>query len=223
MTMRVRTAAAGKSVTVHGEGAIDFQDGESNMTVRAGDQRIEQRVADQVLYQKLPAGQTKRVPGNKPWISIDLKKVASQGGSGTDQGLGDPAESAAFAKGITDKDVKKVGTTTIDGANTSQYRVTVDVTKLPNGASLQRQVGSTVPMDLWVDDDGRIRRQQVDMTVKGSAGKGGSTTGAASEQAKVRMLIEYGDFGTDVEADKPPASQTADMTDRLLKQNQQQS
>lgn len=39
----------------------------------------------------------------------------------------------------------------------------------------------------------------------------------------VRTLVEYGDFGPDVEADKPPASQTADMTDRVLKQNEQQS
>lgn len=223
MTMRVRTSAAGKSVTAHGRGAIDFQDGESSMTVRAGGQTIEQRVVDQVLYQKLPAGQTKQVPGNKPWISIDLEKVASQGGGGSDQRIGDPAESAAFAKGITDKDVQKVGTTTIDGVNTTRYRVTVDVTKVPNGASLRRQVGSTVPMNLWVDDDGRIRRQQVDMTVKEPVGKGSSAAGAATEQAKVHMLIEYADFGADVEADKPPASQTADMTDKVLRQNEQQS
>lgn len=222
MTMRVQTSAEGKSVTAQGQGVIDFQDGESSMKVRAGDQMIEQRVVDKILYQKLPAGQNTQVPGKKPWIRIDLEKVASQGGSGTDQGIGDPAESAAFAKGVSDKDVKKVGTTTIDGVDTTQYRVTVDVTKLPNGATLERQVGSTIPMNLWLDDESRIRRQQVDMPVKEPAGQGRSTA-AGPEQAKVRMLVEYSDFGTDVEADEPPANQTADMTDKVLQQNKQRS
>ncbi|GAB2859983.1 lipoprotein [Streptomyces deserti] len=222
MTMRVRTSAEGKSVTTQGQGAIDFQDGESSMTVRVADQTFEQRVVDQILYQKLPAGQKSQVPGNKPWIKIDLKKVAARGGLGADQGITDPADSAAFAKGVTDKDVKKVGTTTIDGVNTTQYRVMVDVAKLPDGAALRQQVGSTMPMNLWLDDEGRIRRQQVDMTFKAPANKGTSAADAA-QQATVRMLIEYSDFGTDVEADEPPANQTADMTDKVLRQSKQAS
>ncbi|MFD7459329.1 MULTISPECIES: LppX_LprAFG lipoprotein [unclassified Streptomyces] len=207
VTLKVRTSAEGSSATANGEGTVDLDDGDSVMTVTAEGQRIEQRVVDRVLYQKPPEGQA---PGGKPWIKIDLKKVAARQGAGG-QSVNDPAQSAAFAKAIDDKDVTRKGTSVIDGVHTTRYRVTVDVAKLPNGSELSKQVGPSLPMDLWLDDDGRIRRQQVDMTVK------------AATKATVRTVLEFSDFGTDVNADAPPARQVTDMTDEVGKQGRAQS
>lgn len=84
--LRVQTSAEGASQTANGQGAVDLDDGDSVMTLTVQGQQIEQRVIDQVLYQKIPKGQA---PGGKPWIKIDLGKVATQQGT-SDQSMSDP-------------------------------------------------------------------------------------------------------------------------------------
>jgi hypothetical protein len=219
--LKVRTSAQGTSQTANGQGAVDLDDGDSVMTLTMQGQQIEQRVVDRILYQKMPKGQA---PGGKPWIKIDLGKVAAQQGSG-DQSMSDPAQSAAYAKAITDKDVTEKGTDTIDGVKTTHYRVLVDVAELPHGDTLRRQVGPTLPMDVWLDDEGRMRRQQIDMTVKSPAATQRSSTDASSapEKVTVRTVMDFTDFGTEVEADAPPAGQVTDMTGKALEQGKRQS
>ncbi|MFD5482524.1 hypothetical protein [Streptomyces hawaiiensis] len=219
--LRVRTSAQGASQTANGQGVVDLDDGDSVMTLTAQGQRIEQRVIDQVLYQKPPKGQA---PGGKPWIRIDLRKVAAQQGT-DDRSMSDPAQSAAYAKAITDKDVTKKGTATIDGVKTTHYRVSVDVAELPNGDTLRKQVGPTLPMDVWLDDEGRMRRQQIDMTIKTPEATQRSSTDASSapEKITVRTVMDFTDFGTEVEADEPPAGQVTDMTGKALEQGKKRS
>ncbi|MFJ5063330.1 hypothetical protein ACIP96_28460 [Streptomyces nigra] len=217
MTMKVKAAAEGKSITSDGEGAIDFEDGDSTMTITAGGRAVEQRVVDQVLYQKVP-GQQK---DGKPWTKIDLSKVARQQGADPGQ-IGDPARSAAYAKAISDDDVSRSGSERVAGVDTVRYDVSVDVSRLPGGERLRDQVGRTLPMRLWLDDDGRIRRQQIDMTVKAPASAKPEASGSP-QQVKVSTVMEFTDFGTDVEAEAPPAGQVADVTDQVARQGQKQS
>ncbi|MCK8438281.1 hypothetical protein G3I77_36340 [Streptomyces sp. D2-8] len=219
--LRVRTSAEGASQTANGQGVVDLDDGDSVMTLTVQGQQIEQRVIDQVLYQKMPKGQA---PGGKPWIKIDLGKVAARQGTG-DQSMSDPAQSAAYAKAITDKDVTEKGTATVNGVQTTHYRVSVDVAELPNGDTLRKQVGPTLPMDVWLDDEGRMRRQQIDMTLKAPAATQGSSSdaSAAPEKVTVRTVMDFTDFGTEVEADEPPAGQVTDMTGKVLEQGKGQS
>ncbi|MZF88522.1 hypothetical protein [Streptomyces sp. SID5643] len=219
--LRVQTSAQGASQTADGQGAVDLDDGDSVMTLTVQGQQIEQRVVDQVLYQKMPKGST---PGGKPWIKIDLRKVAAQQGTG-DRSMSDPAQSAAYAKAITDKDVTKKGTATVNGVETTHYRVSVDVAELPNGETLRKQVGPTLPMDVWLDDEGRMRRQQIDMTLKAPEATQRSSADASSAPGKVtvRTVMDFTDFGTEVEAGEPPAGQVTDMTGKALEQGKRQS
>ncbi|GAA4800088.1 hypothetical protein [Streptomyces ziwulingensis] len=214
LKLKVTSGAEGQSFTAQGQGAIDLDGGASTMTVTAAGQRIEQRVVEQILYQKLPVDSEQS--GGKPWIKIDLKRAAAQGLGG--QGIGDPAQSAAYAKAISDKDVTEAGPERIDGVNTTRYHVTVDVGRLTAGKALEQQLGSTMPMDVWLDDEGRIRRQRTDMTVE-VPGQGGQPSASASAQPlKVSTLMEFSDFGTEVRAEAPPAGQVTDMTDKVLRQ-----
>ncbi|CAL9339644.1 hypothetical protein SUDANB58_00239 [Streptomyces sp. enrichment culture] len=212
MAVRVRMSAEGETVTADGRGVIDLTEGDSVLTVTAGGERMEQRVVDQVLYQKLPDQQAGQ---GKPWMKVDLRKAAGQQGT-TGQPIGDPAQSAAFAKAITDQDVTRTGTATVDGVDTTRYRVTVDVAELPGGAALRRQVGDTLPMQIWLDEQGRIRRQQIDLTIKApaSAPAGRSEGSASPRQMKMSTLMEFSDFGTEVDVEAPPAGQVTDATGR---------
>ncbi|CAM5744980.1 putative lipoprotein [Streptomyces afghaniensis 772] [Streptomyces afghaniensis] len=219
--LRVQTSAKGVSESANGQGAVDLDDGDSVMTLTVQGQRIEQRVVDEVLYQKMPKGQA---PGGKPWIKIDLGKVSAQQGAG-DRSMSDPAQSAAYAKAITDKDVTKKGTATIDGVETTRYRVSVDVAKLPGGDALRQQVGPTLPMDVWLDEEGRMRRQQIDMTLKaapGSTERSSTDASSSPQKVTVRTVMDFTDFGTEVEADAPPAGQVTDMTGKALEQGRKQ-
>ncbi|MEU7722982.1 hypothetical protein [Streptomyces tibetensis] len=219
--LRVRTSAQGASQTANGQGAVDLDDGDSVMTLTVQGQQIEQRVIDQVLYQKLPKGQA---PGGKPWIKIDLRKVVARQGAG-EGSMSDPAQSAAYAKAISDKDVTEKGRATVNGVETTHYRVSVDVTDLPNGDTLRKQVGPTLPMDVWLDDEGRMRRQQLDMTVKApeTTQRSSADASSAPEKVSVRTVMDFTDFGTEVEADEPPAGQVTDMTGKALEQGKRQS
>ncbi|MFF7445534.1 MULTISPECIES: LppX_LprAFG lipoprotein [unclassified Streptomyces] len=218
MTVKVRAAADGQSITSDGKGAIDLADGDSTMTVTAQGKSVEQRVVDQVLYQKAP-GQEK--PNGKSWMKIDLKKVAEQQGSDPAQ-IGDPAQSAAYAKAINDDDVTEAGSEKIGGVDTHRYKVSVDVARLPGGAKLRQQIGPTLPMQLWLDDEGRIRRQQIDLTVKAPASAQPKAS-SSNQQVKVSTVLEFSDFGTEVDAEAPPSDQVADMTDQALRNGQKQS
>lgn len=218
VTLRTRTSAEGESATVRGKGAVDLDDGDSVLTLTADGQRIEQRVIDQLLYQKPPAGQA---PDDKPWIKIDMRKVAAQQRAGNPS-MNDPAQSASLAKAIDDKDVVKKGTAMVGGVSTTQYRVRVDVAELPDGAALSKRLGPALPMDVWLDDQGRIRRQQVDMTIKATPqSQAGSSqrTPSAPQRVTVRTVLEFSDFGTEVEVDAPPAGQVTDLTDEAVKQD----
>jgi hypothetical protein len=220
MTLRMKLSADGKTVTSDGEGVIDLAEGDSVMTVGVQDKTLEQRVVDQVLYQKA-SGQ--KAPDGKPWIKIDLEKVAARQGLNNQQ-IGDPAQTAAYAKAITDKDVTKAGTEKIGGTSTTHYKVSVDVSKLPGGEQMSKRLGPTLPMQVWLDDEGRLRRQQVDMTVEAPASASATPdNGAAPQQLKMSTVMEFSDFGTDVDAEAPPAGQVADMTDEALRGAQQQS
>ncbi|MET7296685.1 hypothetical protein ABZS79_32060 [Streptomyces griseoloalbus] len=219
MTVKMKLAAEGTTVTSDGQGVLDLAEGDSVMTVTAEGKSLEQRVIDEVLYQKAPG---QKAPGGKPWVKIDLKKVAAQQGMNNQQ-IGDPAQTASYAKAITDEDVTKVGTEKIDGVNTTRYRVSVDVNKLPGGDQMRKQLGPTLPMEVWLDDEGRLRRQQVDMTVESAASATAKPdTGAAPQQLRMSSVMEFSDFGTEVDAEAPPAEQVADMTDKALQQSRQQ-
>ncbi len=219
MAIRMKLSAEGKTITSDGKGAIDLAEGDSVMKVTAQGESIEQRVVDQVLYQKSP---DQKAPGGKSWIKIDLKKVAAQQGLSNQQ-IGDPAQTAAYSKAITDKDVKKVGTEKIDGVNTTHYKVTVDVSKLPGGDRMSQQLGPTLPMQVWLDDEGRLRQQQIDMTLEAPASASAKPdNSASSDQLKMSTVMQFSDFGTEVDAEAPPAEQVTDMTGQALKDGNKQ-
>lgn len=219
MTIQMKLSAEGRTITSDGKGAIDLAEGDSVMKITAQGKSVEQRVVDQVLYQKSP---DQKAPGGKSWIKIDLEEVAAQQGLSNQQ-IGDPAQTAAYSKAITDQDVEKVGPEKVDGVDTTRYKVTVDVSELPGGDQIHRQLGPTLPMQVWLDDEGRLRQQRIDMTVKAPASasaKPDST--ASSKQLKMSTVMRFSDFGTEVDAKAPPAEQVTDMTDQALRGGNEQ-
>ncbi|MDQ1038626.1 hypothetical protein QFZ75_005042 [Streptomyces sp. V3I8] len=221
MTLATKAAAAGKTVTVRGTGVMDLEDGDSTMTMTSQGQKIEQRVLDGVVYQKVPAGQRAQLdlPAGKTWMKIDPARLNGSNGQ-----VNDPAESFAFTKGVTDRDVTKVGTETIDGTRTTHYRVKVTVKDLAKGDQakadqLEKQLGtSALPLEMWLDDEGRLRQETIKLTLSPRTGEGQKEQTVTST-----TTLKFTDFGTEADVEAPPAADTVDVTKKLADASKAQS
>src|SRR3954447_14275829 len=131
-----------------------------------------------VVYLHLPEKLAASVPGGKPWLKLDLDKLAKT--QGFDLGAlqqstsgSDPSQQLDQLRGAGQ--VKRVGTEKIRGAQTTHYRAKIDLRKAAEKApAAQRDAArrgierliklegtSTLPVDVWLDDQGRLRRERV--------------------------------------------------------------
>ncbi|MEV7126953.1 hypothetical protein [Streptomyces sp. NPDC093260] len=219
MTVTSEAVAEGQKVTAYGDGVVDLENGASRMTVTSQGSRIEQRVVDGTLYQKPSGSQRAGLPGGKSWMRVDLERLARSGSAGRTR-ASDPAEPIGYVKDVRAADVTRVGEETVDGTAVTRYRVKVPVSALAKGgaaqaAELSHQLGSaTLPVDLWLDGQGRMRQERVRMSLKPLAQR---APGREDTRVTSTTVLKFSDFGTDVNVTPPPAADSADVTDRLLK------
>ncbi|WP_050507488.1 MULTISPECIES: LolA-like protein [Streptomyces] len=218
MTLVTKAQSGGKNAEVRGSGVVDLAKGSSEMVLLTGNQQIRQRTVEGILYQQPPAAQREQLPQGKSWLKVDVKKLLQQTGSSSQ--YEDPTSSFGYMKGISDKDVKKVGTETVDGTATTHYKVSVDVTQLAKdnaqqAKQLRAQLGDRLPLDVWLDGQGRVRQEKVE--VRPRTGRQGNS----GARAAVTTTLKFSDFGTDVNVTAPPAKDTVDITDKAVKAAQQ--
>ena len=223
--------AAGESVEMTGSGAFDYAGPRGSVIYRmqipgVGDVSMEMRMLGTKLYLRLPqelAGPA--LPGGKPWAGFDLGKSLEQAGLGsldfTQQQ--DPAQTLQYLRAAS-TGVEEAGSATVRGAETTRYVGRLDfqkaldagVDKLELPAAEREkarkgmkwmldQMGSkTVPFEVFVDEDGLLRRMNMDMSMK-----------IAGEQITMAMRMDYFDFGVDVDVEAPPAADVSDVTGLL--------
>ena len=150
-------------------------------------------------------------------INLDSPAVSSALGASFSQ-LTDSADEStqglAYLQGVSADGVTTVGPATVRGVATTEYSATIDLTKAAQGRSaavqallqkLQAKTGmTTLPVSVWIDAQGQIRREVLDESLTTN----GVATGAT-------VTIEYFDFGAPVDVTPPPASQTVDISSML--------
>ena len=200
MDIAVDTNAQGQAVKLSGTGAFRYSGSDvvGSIQLTLGAIKIEERVTGGNLYLQ--------VPGQPGFYKIALSDLV-----GTQLAdSSNPASAAGILAAVGD-DVKKAGTETIRGAETTHYTVTLKVAdaaaKLKNGSgiaglSLQKLQDSGVteiPMEVFLDKQGRLRRmlQKLTLTIKGV-------------KADVSTRLDFYDFGTKVDVKVPPADQVKD-------------
>ncbi len=214
--------------TMTGAGAYDYARHVGTMTLSLQGEEVPQelsgyeiRFIKQTIYMKFPAAFARIVPGLKTWVRMDPKDFASQQ-SGGFPGLGsltnqDPTATLAFIQGA--EDVKSVGLERVRDAQTTHFTLTVDLKKaaqaLPEVA--RAGVGDLVskaglvklPMDLWIDDQGRVRRTTITMDLSKVAA--GATP--ASALGLMELTTELFDFGIDVAVTAPAAGDVSEFSE----------
>ncbi|MFJ7152423.1 hypothetical protein ACIQVT_30240 [Streptomyces sp. NPDC100445] len=214
-----KVVAGDQAVTAHGDGVAALKDGSSRVTLTTRGATVEQRVVDGVVYQKPSRGKQDAVPGGKTWAKIDLKRLAQRGSAGRSQ-VSDPAEPVRYLKNVGSEDVTRVGTQTLDGTRTTHYRVSVPVSVLSSGDAarereLREQLGkSRLPVDLWLDGQGRLRQESVRVTLHPLVHK---TPGRQDTAVTSTTVLRFSDYGTEARVTAPPARDTADVTDKVAR------
>ena len=179
---------------------------------------------DYVIFLQLGAlaGQ---LPAGKTWMEIDLSKAGKQMGIDFDKLMGsqtsqNPAQMLDMLRSTSGK-VDDLGTETIDGDSTTHYHAVVDLAeaiKAKGGVSAQaaqqllRESGDgRVPVDVWVDADGLIRRFRMtySQTLSGHT-------------SQVAMTFGMSDYGSAPEITAPSADEVFDATDLAVQGYQQQ-
>jgi LppX_LprAFG lipoprotein len=161
-----------------------------------------------MLYFRLPA--IDKYLNGKTWVKADLAATAKQAGSSITQllqmaGSQDPTKALQLLESVGD--VSKVGTETIGGVQTTEYTGTIDVKKVAGvlgGAqakALDKAKVSSIPIDVWIDGDGLVRRMHEHLTYP--AGALNTTTD---------LTVDLSDFGVKTSIQVPPADQTLDVS-----------
>ncbi|MDQ1649850.1 MAG: hypothetical protein QOG60_1907 [Frankiaceae bacterium] len=210
---------AGQTIDVTGRGAVDFADKTSllNATLPTTGQ-IEERSVDGVTYLKVPA-QAAAQFGGKPWLKIDPRTIGASGGQNPFASLesSNPLQIQTTLLGAGD--VTKVTDEVVRGVKTVHYRADVDVTKATDAAKLspeqkqqlQQALGgrTTVPEDIWLDEQGLLRRVGIDV---GATAPNTGTSSNPPTAAKLKVQMEFYDYGqAGAAVTVPPDDQTTDL------------
>jgi hypothetical protein len=166
-----------------------------------------------VLYLDLPFLR-KAIGSDKPWFRLDLTKAAQQAGIDINTLMqADPAQQLQYLRAIRGE-ARVVGQERVRGVDTTHYRATADLAKYPNAlpaaqrararASVRKLIQAsgraTLPMDVWVDGDGYVRRTAVEYSLK--------TQGVRSTS---QITVDLLDYGAPVDIEVPAADQTTDL------------
>jgi len=163
---------------------------------------------NKVVYIKSP--QLSQLAGGKTWLKLDLGKQAQQSGLNLDALLNqsqqvNPAEQTKML--TASKDVRQVGTETINGVKTTHYSGSMTLSEAmakldaKTRQQLQKvytQAGATkIYFELWADGQQLPRKL---------------TTKLAVPQANTSSTMIYEDYGAPVSVHAPPADQVGDFS-----------
>lgn len=218
MVMEMSLGMDGEKFFVNAEGAMDYKrrrgwllmDFSQLAALNPGAPeipRLKMVFEDTTIWMRVPpalAGST----GGKLWVRTSLGSSSDAFG-GMQQP--DPSQMLDALRGISGS-VKEVGKARVRGVETTRYSADVSLDKaLEQTPPRQREAAKAalkmfgglekMPVDLYIDDAGRVRRMEMEYELK-SAGM--------SFESEVKL--ELFDFGTRVAFERPPAGQVADLS-----------
>jgi hypothetical protein len=212
---------AGTSVTVNGVGDLRTDQADLTIQLPAPLGQVEVLSTGQDYYVHLPP-QLQGVAGGKPWVRVDRGALEALAGSQLGvPGLGttlDFSNTLAWLRGVSGH-ITTVGDERIHGTPTTQYRAQVDLSRVAaimgvdaNDASgLARAAGRTLPMDVWIDAQGRLRQLKVSLDLNTLHASRGATLPTQAHGTAV-LTVDLWNFGVTVHPVPPPANQVSDAS-----------
>ena len=214
-------SVGGTSVTVNGVG--DLRTGQAVLTVQlpAPLGQIEVRSTGQDYFVHLPP-QLKGVAGGKPWVRVDRATLQALAGSQLGvPGLGttlDFSSVLAWLRGVGGQ-ITTIGNERINGTPTTHYRAQVDLSRVAasmgadanDASALAQAVGRTLPMDVWIDAQGRLRQLKVSLNLNTQPASQ-AVTPPTQAPGTANLTVDLWNFGVTVHPAPPPANQVSDAS-----------
>jgi hypothetical protein len=206
-------AVSAQGLTGSGSGVFNSKQrtGQLKMKLNASGREIpvDSFVDGDILYLRSPAF-AQATTQNKQWIKLNLATLGSAQGSTDLSGILDasptPANALAYLQGSSTVD--KVGSESVGGVDTTHYSVSANLDRAAKQASgstkdaLQGVISQsgvkTLPLDVWVDENGYIRKVSYDEH--------------AGRRQAATVTMELHDFGGPVAITAPPSDSVVDLT-----------
>ncbi len=171
------------------------------------------------MYIKLGGlGSSLGMPAGKTWVHYD----ASHGSSSLTGASSDPREMLDYFNGLT-APVSNLGRETIRDVKTTHYATTVAFadmlrhqppqlrTQLEEATKRLDTTRLALPLDVWIDEAGALRRLSLDAT-KFTRALGGISTANLPASLSVQVW-DFVDYDQPVVIELPPADQVAEVAD----------
>jgi hypothetical protein len=232
MTMRMSAPGLSSGFTITAKGYVDERSHSGELTMDfsqmpfasalGGNGTFKMIFAYPVIYMNVPfmAG---KLPEGKTWMKADLSKAAQAMGAGGSQlssfDQTDPTQFLSYLR-ASSGGVTKLGQESVEGVQATHYRATIQLSHILERYPSAQQAamrsalaklgnGDSIPVDAWVDAQGRVRREQVQIgsTAAGSTAPGGAgATGAVGGT----ITIDFQSFGPVPPIVPPPANEVVD-------------
>jgi hypothetical protein len=161
--------------------------------------------------------------GGREWMKLDLERFGSAMGiplGGSGMSTQSASEQLRMLRAVSG-DVSDEGREQVRGAETTHYSLKVDLRRTVDlMPEVQREAArkgierlielsgqSEIPMEVWIDDQQRVRRMELDQRMK-----------QAGIEVGVHMTMEYVRFGVPVDIDLPSEDDVFDATGLALQQ-----
>lgn len=234
-SMRISAQALPAPITGVGSGSFDPAAHTGSVTVAmnfgsipqvqqalgAGTLRIQEIMSGSNVYVKFPPALARSaVFRGKPWLKINLGAAARSAGlPGLSSLLNNPVSSdpSQFLRYLraASGHVSEVGTQSVDGFPTTQYRATIQLDRVAQAfpAADRAQVRQTVaelervtqlqtmPVNVWIDHQHLVRRIRFGLGEQ-----------VAGQPLSVAMTIDIPQYGPQSPPQLPPADQVTDVT-----------
>jgi hypothetical protein len=196
-----------------GELAIDMNGLPSSATegLGGGPVHVEELMKSTTIYVGSPlfAG---RLPGGAHWMKVDLKKLGGLAGIDVQSLISGESNPAQFLEYLHEHggSVHTLGGAMLHGVHTTRYRGAIDLHQIAQtlpesqrGAAqaeiekLASQIGlSSIPFEVWVDDQHRVRRIELNISIN-----------AAGQQGGMRLTIDLSGYGATPKVTVPADSE----------------
>jgi hypothetical protein len=214
VSLAVNETFAGQAIKITATGAFDYAHnrGSLKMGINLGSagvaESLQEVFSNGQVYVQVPAAERSAL-GGKAWVAVPVASSATGG-------IGQNPTSALALLEASATGVTKVGSVTIDGVATTEYRGTLNPNKsLANASPVIRNMLhqalsqfsglSSLPIQVWIDGQNRVRRMKETMTLNPNAGSAIASVGAV----RVAMTVDLSNYGVPVSVAIPPPNQVS--------------
>jgi hypothetical protein len=226
-----KVSSTGMNMDISASGVEDITTKAADMTMTMpflG--QMQMRLVGGAVYVKIGgSGSAGGINTGGKWMKED---VGAANSLGSDSGF-DAQEMLGLLKSMSASGVTDRGSATVRGVQTTHYSAQLDLAKIAAQAgvsgndssdlqSMFKDTGlSAIPIDLYIDAQGRVRRVAMSMTMKDTpsatpSSASGSDGGLAIPMSGTfAMTMDFFNFGVPVNVTAPPASDVTDGSNLL--------